>query len=140
MLKYLITFSSLGFSLPLWVLTIVGASLPATAQTPLSISPSHPLTLPIEDAAAHAGELNRAKNLARQTAEKFNGGLGKYRADSPMHGPAAESPYVENGDGTVTFTFLGGKPGFVTPTIQSVVTVNTTEWTTHVDYNGPIRQ
>jgi hypothetical protein len=111
----------------------------APASSPFSISPVNRLDLPIQDSAAHAGNLNRAKNLARQTAEKANGGLNLYHAESTMHGPAAESPFIDNGDGTYTFTFLGGKPGFTTPTVQSVVTVNTTGWITHLDYNGIIR-
>jgi len=106
---------------------------------PFSITPTNPLNLPIQNSAAQAGNLNRAKNLARQTAEKANGGLGLYRAEASMHGPAAEAPFVDNGDGTFTFTFFGGKPGFTSPSVQSVVTVNTTDWSTHVDYNGAIR-
>lgn len=116
-------------------------STPSTSTTvpPLSISPTNSLGLTIQESAAQAGNLNRAKNLARQTAEKANGGLSQYRAEASMHGPAAESPFVDNGDGTYTFTFLGNRPGS-TPTMQSVVTVNTNDWTTRLDYNGAIRQ
>ncbi|MBE9127372.1 MULTISPECIES: purine nucleoside permease [unclassified Coleofasciculus] len=83
-------------------------------------------------------DLNRAKNLARQAAERLNGGLGQYRAESSMHGPAEKSPYVDNGDGTWTFTFKGGTPTDQ-PTIETVVTVNQTGNVT-VDYNSSIRQ
>ena len=112
---------------------------PAPILAPLSVSPSRSLNLNIEDSAAQAGNLNRAKNLARQTAEKANGGLSRYQAEAAMHGLAAEAPFVDNGDGTFTFTFLGGKPGFTAATVQSVVTVNATAWTIHLDYNGVIR-
>ncbi len=83
-------------------------------------------------------DLNRAKNLARQAAESANGGLGVYRAESSMHGPARESPYVDNGNGTWTFTFKGSQPGSTTPTIESVVTVSQ-DGRVIVDYNGAIR-
>ena len=84
--------------------------------------------------------LQRAKNLARQAAEKYNGGLGKYRAERSMHGPTSEAPYVDNGDGSWTFTFLGGPPGWTTPTIESVVTVIESGWDISIDYNGPVRR
>ncbi|WNZ23177.1 hypothetical protein HJG54_10135 [Leptolyngbya sp. NK1-12] len=84
--------------------------------------------------------LNRAKNLARMAAERENGGLSVYQAEAAMHGPSAESPFVDNGDGTLTFNFVGGPPGFTTPTVESVVTVNTIDWTITMDYNGPIRR
>ena len=84
-------------------------------------------------------ELNRAKNLARQAAEMANGGLNEYRAENSMHGPSIESPFVDNGDGTWTFTFQGGSPGSMTPTVESVVTVDQNTLQVTVDYNGPIQ-
>lgn len=83
-------------------------------------------------------DLNRAKNLARQAAERANGGLSRYRAESAMHGASADAPYVDNGDGSWTFTFVGGRPT-ATPSIESVVTVFRESWQVNVDYNGPIR-
>ncbi|MEG3928914.1 MULTISPECIES: hypothetical protein [unclassified Microcoleus] len=84
-------------------------------------------------------ELNRAKNLARQAAEIANGGLGNYRAEPSMHGTSKESPFVDNGDGTWTFTFKGNKPGSSVYTVETVVTVSQ-DGRIRVDYNGPIRQ
>lgn len=84
-------------------------------------------------------DLSRAKNLARVAAERANGGLSQYRAEMSMHGPAADAPYVDNGNGTWTFTFMGGAPGYVTPNVESVVTVDRSTWAINVDYNGPIR-
>lgn len=82
--------------------------------------------------------LQRARNLARQAGERANGGLTRYRAEASMHGPASESPFVDNGDNTFTFTFLGGAPA-QPPTIETVVTVAYDASTITVDYNGPIR-
>lgn len=83
-------------------------------------------------------ELNRAKNLARQAAEIANGGLGNYRAEASMHGTSKESPFVDNGDGTWTFTFKGNKPGSSVYTVETVVTVSQ-DGRVRVDYNGQIR-
>ncbi len=83
-------------------------------------------------------DLNRAKNLARQAAESANGGIRVYRAEDSMHGPANRCPYVDNGN-SWTFTFLGGRPGFTTKTIQSVVTVYKNNPRVVVAYNGAIR-
>ncbi|HAG81508.1 MAG TPA: hypothetical protein DCL61_10130 [Cyanobacteria bacterium UBA12227] len=110
------------------VLTIT--SLPIYAQTNSS-QPQFGLMRNIE--------LNGAKNLARQTAERLNGGLGSYRAESAMHGPPSQAPYVDNGNGTWAFTFLGSQPGSATPTIETVVTVARDSRQVTVDYNGPIR-
>ncbi len=84
-------------------------------------------------------QLNRAKNLARQAAEIANGGLGKYRAEAAMHGASKESPFVDNGNGTWTFTFQGYKPGSSVYTVETVVTVSQ-DGRVRVDYNGQIRQ
>ncbi len=84
--------------------------------------------------------LQRARNWARQAAERANGGLSRYRAEASMFGPASQSPYVDNGDGTFTFRFLGGPPA-EPPTIESIVTVNPdpSNPIIRIDYNGPIQ-
>ncbi len=97
------------------------------------------VTTPGSEGSIHPMDLQRAKNLARQTGERINGGLGRYHAESAMHGPAAASPVRVNDDGTVTFTFKGGPPGFVTPTVESEIKVNPANWAIEVLYNGPIR-
>lgn len=86
----------------------------------------------------YEGAQSRAMNLARQAAERTNGGLNNYRAESAMYGPANKAPFKDNGDGTLTFTFLGGFPA-APPSIQSVVTVALAGDRVTVDYNGPIR-
>jgi hypothetical protein len=80
----------------------------------------------------------RAMNLARQAAERANGGLENYRSEQSMYGPATRSPFKDNGDGTLTFTFLGGQPA-EPATLQSIVTVSLDGSAVAVDYNGPIR-
>lgn len=128
----------------LWVLypLLVGSlsfiASPAMAQ--LFLNPTNSLSLSITEAAGQAGQLNRAKNLARQAAERVNGGLNYYRAESAMHGPAVEAPFTENGDGTVTFTFSGGSPGYTTPTVQTIATVDLATGEVQINYNGPIQR
>lgn len=82
--------------------------------------------------------LTRAKNLARQAAERQNGGLRLYRAEAAMYGPAIDAPSQQNSDGSVTFTFKGGAPGFVTPTVETIATV-TPQGLVSLQYNGPLR-
>ncbi|MGI0487283.1 hypothetical protein ACN4EK_17710 [Pantanalinema rosaneae CENA516] len=82
--------------------------------------------------------VGRAKNLARQAAESANGGLGNYHAENAMHGPIGGVNCTANDNGTMTFTFQGGRPGFTTPTVQTTVTVDPANWTVTVDSNGPI--
>lgn len=83
--------------------------------------------------------LNRAQNLARQAAERANGGLGNYRAEASMYGPASLSPYIMNSDGTITFNIKGRRPESSEFTIETVVTVAQDASTINVNYNGPIR-
>lgn len=82
--------------------------------------------------------LQRAMNLARQAAERANGGLTQYRAEPAMSGIATQSPFVINTDGSFTFTFLGGKPA-EPYSIESIVTVSSDGRQIKVDYNGPIQ-
>lgn len=83
------------------------------------------------------GAQTRAMNLARQAAEKANGGLNNYRAEQSMYGPGSNAPFKDNGNGTLTFTFLGGRPASV-PTIKSVVTVSLQGDLVSLDSNEPI--
>jgi hypothetical protein len=83
------------------------------------------------------GAQTRAMNLARQAAEKANGGLNNYRAEQSMYGPATNALFKNNGNGTLTFTFLGGPPA-AAPTIKSVVTVSLQGDLVSLDYNEPI--
>ncbi len=82
--------------------------------------------------------LSRAKNLARQAGEAANGGLEIYRAERSMHGFAAQSPYVDQGDFWL-FTFKGSAPGSDTPYVESEVRVDKADFKTTVLYNGSIR-
>jgi hypothetical protein len=115
----------------------------------LTFQPALPVTLranlpdlsqnPVEVSQLTTIDLNRAKNYARQAIETLNGGLGLYHAEDAMHGPAEDSPYQDNEDGTWTFIFFGGAPGWTTPTVESEVTVNQTTGAVEVLYNGSIR-
>jgi hypothetical protein len=83
------------------------------------------------------GAQSRAMNLARQAAEKANGGLTNYRAEQSMYGPATNAPFRNNGNGTLTFTFVGGRPA-ASPTIRSVVTVSLQGGLVSLDSNESI--
>ena len=112
---------------------LIGGALYAGAQaSPIETGTKQEVTRTTNPA------LNRAKNLARQAAEQQNGGLGQYRAETSMHGPATETPHEFNADGSITFTFMGGFPGATTPTVESIVTVDPTSWVVTIDCNGPI--
>lgn len=113
------------------LLALTGVSVPILAQ------PGSTQTAPDP---TYVLDLNRAKNLARQAAERLNGGLNVYRTEPSMHGPAVEAPYVDNGNGTWTFTFTGSRPGSTTPYVQSAVTVVRGSWRVTVDYNRPVRR
>lgn len=107
--------------------------LPATPVPALPVTPRPSVvTTTVEPIA-----LPRAKNLARQLAEKVNGGLSNYRAESAMYGPAVELPVVDNGNAW-TFTFKGGRPAEPL-SIESAVTVAKDASSITLDYNGPIR-
>jgi hypothetical protein len=82
--------------------------------------------------------LSKARNLARQTAIKENGGLDRYRPEATMFGPSSKSPFTKNADGSLTFTFKGGSPGSTVMTVESVVTVSSAG-SVSVQYNGPTR-
>jgi hypothetical protein len=79
--------------------------------------------------------LGRAQNLARQAAEKANGGLGNYRADRSMYDPPSQAPYKYNSDGSWTFTFQGRRPESSVPFVETAVTVSQDGSRVNVDYN-----
>jgi hypothetical protein len=114
-------------------------STPSTPSTNLPTAPTNTEIPPTSNYGIDNPILQRGMNLARQAAERANGGLTKYRAQASMYGPATKAPFVDNGNGTWTFTFFGGTPGFTTPSLESVVTIAKDSSKITVDYNGPIR-
>lgn len=112
---------------------------PGTDKTPGNVTIPGTVTPPgkVRTIDNSDGVITRAMNLARQAAERANGGLSNYRAETAMYGPSEKAPYIVNGDNSLTFTFLGGRPA-LPPSIQSVVTVAADASTIRIDYNGPI--
>ena len=90
------------------------------------------------DPTATKADLLRARNLARQAAESYNGGLQYYRADNSMHARIAQAPCIENDNGSWTFTFKGFRPGVTTPFVETVVTVDRRNWQVSVDANNQL--
>ncbi len=120
------------FALGLVLTTCTVASVPVNAQTSTQ-SQSSPQPVRTDPFFR-----TRAKNLARQAAEDFNGGLSNYRAESAMYGSALYAPHVENPDGSITFTFKGGPPGYTVPTLETSVTINT-DRTIKINYNRSLQ-
>ncbi len=111
------------------------SSLPIYAQTDSTIDRT---TTETQVDRAALAELGRAANLARQAAEKANGGLGNYRAESAMFGPPTQTPHVESGNGW-TFNIKGRRPDSSEYTIETVVNVSRDGNNVNVEYNGPTR-
>ncbi len=125
-------------ALPLVLLTLLTARAvslqPAQAQAPRETNDPA-----LEALSLSPLDLNRAKNQARQFAERLNGGLQVYRAEPAMHGPSAESPYRVTEAGQLEFNFFGRSPGASTYTTETVVVVDTETWEVNLIYNGAIR-
>jgi hypothetical protein len=114
----------------------VASSLPSRAQTS-----NAPAVSSVINGAAPTSDvyfLNRAKNLARQAAINANGGLAQYRPDPIMYGPAIQTVYARNNDGSITFRFNGAAPGASTPKFETVATV-AANGVVNLDYNGTPR-
>jgi hypothetical protein len=111
-------------------------SLPAPAQTSPTPAPGSGFSTPSSSPDVYF--INRAKNLARQAAITANGGLVRYRPDPAMFGPAVQTQYVRNTDGSITFSFTGSTPGSSTPSIETVAIV-APGGSVKLDYNGPLR-
>ncbi|XFA72482.1 hypothetical protein RYO59_000707 [Thermosynechococcaceae cyanobacterium Okahandja] len=120
----------------LWLSAILVLA-PVPASTPRVMA-----QVPGSQPTINIAELVRARNYARQAAERVNGGLTRYRADQSMHGPVRQAPYVRNPDGSYTFRVLGYRVtngvAATLPSIETIVTVAADGRTT-VEYNGPIR-
>lgn len=119
----------------LTVLTLGSLAIHAQESDPSSSETVETTTVNVTNPAA----LGRAQNLARQAAERANGGLNYYRADRSMYGPPSQAPFKQNTDGSFTFTFQGYTPGSEVPSYQSVVTVSQDGEQVTVDSNGPVR-
>ena len=128
-----------SISLLLFSCLALGGAVPTHSQTLQGLDLSLRSPTLVSQTPEIVIDLNRAKNYARQAAEEANGGLGLYQAEPAMHGPALQAPHVDNGNGSWTFTFVGGRPGWTTPTIESVVTVIQNTGQVVVNYNGFVR-
>lgn len=117
---------------------------PAPPALPPSLPPAQPVAPapisvpPAGDASNDLYFLTRAKNLARQAAISQNGGLALYRPESSMYGPALQSPFTRNADGSVTFRIRGGAPGAPQLTQETEVLVSKNVQVSVV-YNGASR-
>ncbi len=126
------TFSMTAILTLACVVGVPAASFAQTASDPMA-------SMSFEERVDYITDLSRAKNLARQAAERVNGGIVSYWAEPSMHGPAADSPYIDNGDGTWTFIFLGGEPASEVRDIETEVLIDRATWDVAVVYNGPVR-
>jgi hypothetical protein len=127
---------------PLLLIVLSLAPLPLSSMAPMAqANPAPQQIVQTSSLRNSTADLVKARNFARQTIEQRNGGLNHYRADISMHGPINKAPFVENEDGTITFTFLGGAPGYQVATRESIVTVDPkNNWYIYVNYNGPVRR
>ncbi|MCC5899073.1 MAG: hypothetical protein JJU32_14325 [Phormidium sp. BM_Day4_Bin.17] len=125
-------------SLPLVLFTLLSASLvtqsPAQAQDRFTERNAR-----LEQFSLSPFDVQRAKNQARQLAERLNGGLERYRAEASMHGPSADAPYRLTETGNIEFRFLGRAPGDSQYSLETVVIVNPNTWELEATYNGRIR-
>lgn len=119
----------------LTVLTLGSLAIHAQESDPSSSETTETTTVRVTNAAI----LGRAQNLARQAAERANGGLNYYRAERSMYGPPSQAPFKENADGSITFTFQGHTPGSDVPSYQTVVTVSPDGEQVTVNSNEPAR-
>lgn len=90
------------------------------------------------------GDLQRATNLARMTAEKLNGGLNRYFAANCMHRRYGGSCLIQSSAQGFTFRFLGGPPGWETnqqaATTETQILVSPSgQEVLQVQYNGAPR-
>ncbi len=90
------------------------------------------------------GDLQRATNLARMTAEKLNGGLTRYFAARCMHSRDGGSCLINSNDQGFTFRFLGGSPGWEVyrqpATVETQILVAPSgQQVLQVQYNGSPR-
>ncbi len=114
---------------------------PGHAQTPLTDRTLEK----IEMIKAESQGLQRAVNLARETATKLNGGLQVYRPASCMYDAARKNPcLVKTDPNGFTFRFLGGAPGWqqlgLAPAVETEIrTSSDGRSVVAVDYNGAPR-
>lgn len=125
------------FVLPFFVVCVIGVNIPVQVMSQEDLILTQKTDSP--EIIVNPIDLNRAKNYARQAAERANGGLSNYRAEPAMHGPAFDSPYYNNANGTITFSFYGSQPGSSKFIYESIITISLDDFSVYVEYNGLIR-
>jgi hypothetical protein len=118
---------------------LVSGLVLGVSSTPINAIPLYPGsdTSPQLLSQVNGFTLKKAQNAARQAIEELNGGLQVYQAEFAMHGPAQGAPFTDDGN-YWTFTFVGGPPGWTTPSIRSIVEVSKDGEQVNVVYNGSV--
>lgn len=136
--------SVVRFGLPL--LLALFSTAPARAQGSAAgmSAPRTTETLQRIDTLVNESQgLQRALNLARDTAIRLNGGLGLYRPATCMYAGVSNNPcLISRDDEAFVFRFAGGAPGWeqfeLPPALETEVRVSRDgRRVLEVVYNGP---
>lgn len=134
----------LRFAFPLLLALLSAAPVRAQDGAAAGSAPRTTETLRRIDTLVNESQgLQRALNLARDTAIRLNGGLGLYRPATCMYAGVSNNPcLISRTDEAFVFRFAGGAPGWeqfeLPPALETEVRVSRDgRRVLEVVYNGP---